>query len=123
MPPSEVNPSIATAKHTAAKITAAIMVARSESFIGSSARSSALAQEYVHRALAGHALLAFIAQCVRIDTLEEILARAHQQRSDRQMQLVYQSCPQVLPDRRDAAAEPHIAAARCGLGLLERAVD
>src|SRR5262245_43908 len=49
-----------------------------------------------------------------------MLAGAEQDWRDGQMQLVDQAGAQVLPNRRYATAEPNIASARGGLGLLQR---
>src|SRR5207237_7789380 len=67
-------------------------------------------------------LRAFITQGTCIDVLQEMLAGPEQDRSDREMQLVDQAGAQILPNRRYAAAETDVAAARCGGRLLQRGV-
>src|SRR4051812_41397235 len=57
---------------------------------------------------------ALIAEFQGVDPAEQVLPGAEEDRRDRKVQLVDQALPQVLLDRRDASADPHVLAA-CGL--------
>src|SRR4051812_29736077 len=74
-------------------------------------------------ALAGHGLVAFIAERVEVEVLPEILARPHENRALGQMKLVDQPRLEILPNRGDASAQTHVLAAGCLLRLLERGLD
>src|SRR6266446_2515686 len=52
-----------------------------------------------------------------------MLARAEQDGGDREMHLVDEPGLEVLTDRRDAAAQPHVFPAGCPDRLLERVMD
>src|SRR5881296_3876723 len=52
-----------------------------------------------------------------------MLARAEQDGGDREMHLVDEPCLEVLADRRDAAAQPHVFPAGRPDRLLERVMD
>src|SRR3989442_7604944 len=52
-----------------------------------------------------------------------MLARAEQDGGDREMHLVDEPGLEVLADRRDAAAQPHVFPAGCPDRLLERVLD
>src|SRR5215470_17465522 len=85
--------------------------------------SRALAQEDVGGALACGGLRALVAEGARVDSVQEMLSRAKQDRRDREVELIDQAGLQVLPDRRDAAAETDVAAARRGSRLLQRGAN
>src|SRR5882672_3457612 len=74
----------------------------------------------MRRALARNGLPALVAQSTRVDVVQEVLAGAEQNRSDREMQLVDQPGAQELSDCGHASAQPDVAVARGGLRLLER---
>src|SRR5919198_2490343 len=84
---------------------------------------AALVQNDVRRALARHVLRAFIAERARVDVAQEMLAFAEQNGPDRKMYLVDQPGAQILPNRRHAATEAHIAACGRGACLLERRMN
>lgn len=74
--------------------------------------SRALAQKYMgSRASARDMLHTFIAQRTRIDVFQEMLTRTQQDGRDHEVQLVNESRPQILPNRRHAAAESDVAPA------------
>src|SRR5882762_4102705 len=52
-----------------------------------------------------------------------MFAAAEQNRRDRKVHLVDEARLQILPDRRDTAADPHVAAIRRFARTLERHVD
>src|SRR5712691_6820657 len=85
--------------------------------------SGAPPQVHMGRALAGDMLHCFVAQCGQIDTCVESCAGTHENRSDRQVQLVDQPGAQILPNRRDPAAQPNVAIAGGISGLLQRRVN
>jgi len=64
------------------------------------------------RTLAGDMLDRFVTQRRQIHTCEQRLSTTHQDRPDRQVQLVDQTRLQVLPDRRHAAAQSDVTASR-----------
>ena len=63
-------------------------------------------------ALAGNRRVALIPERAQVDAGEQMLAGAEQDRPEREVQLVDQAGAQVLPDRRDAAAEADVACRR-----------
>src|SRR5262245_17631698 len=71
----------------------------------------------------GHMLAARVAKPGEIDAAEEMLTRAQQNRGDREMHLVDQTGPQIVPDRGNAAAKADILAAGGFKAALERSLD
>ena len=86
-------------------------------------RSPTLAEKDVSGALARDGPRAFIAQRLQVDSIQEMLSRTQHDRSNRQVQLVDEAGPQVLANGGHAAAEPHVASARCFDRLLQRGVN
>ena len=66
---------------------------------------------------------AFISERTQIDVVQQVLAGAEQHGTHGEMHLVDQAGAEILPNRRHAAADAHVALAGCGLRLLERRVD
>src|SRR5512135_3716062 len=85
--------------------------------------SRALAQHDVSRALARDVPRALVAERAQVEALHQVLARAEQNRPQHEVQLVDQPRAQVLPDRRHAAAEAYVLAARRGARLFARGAD
>ena len=69
----------------------------------------AFREDHVRRAGRGHVLGALVAELGQIKAREQIFTLAEQDRRDGQVQLIDQPGLQVLPHRRDAAADPHSA--------------
>src|SRR4029078_531377 len=70
-----------------------------------------LAQEHVRGALAGDALVTLVAERMEVEAMPEMLARAHQHGTKREVQLVAQPRLQVLAPGGDAAADAYVLAA------------
>jgi hypothetical protein len=64
-----------------------------------------------------------IAQPEQVDPGEQALAGSEQDRRNGEVHLVHQARLQVLPDRSDAAAEPHVLILGCVAGTRERFAD
>src|SRR3982751_1902698 len=77
----------------------------------------------MRRALAGYGLVALVAECIEIEAGPQLLARAHQHRTQREMQLVDEPRLQVFAHRGNAAADAHVLAAGGLARLLERRLD
>src|SRR3954471_7353656 len=86
-------------------------------------RGSATAEEEMRRALAGHGLVALVAERVEIETLPQVLARADQHRALDDMRFVDQARLEKLAHGGHTAADAHVLAAGRALRLLERRVD
>src|SRR5438552_14753065 len=84
---------------------------------------ASLAQRDVHRTLAHDKAGGFVAERAQVQVAKERLAFSEHDRAHREDELVDEARLEILPDRRDAAAEPHVASARRGFRLLERGVD
>src|SRR5690348_2151878 len=66
---------------------------------------------------------AFVTQRMQVETREERLALAHQDRAEGEVQLVHEPRLKVLADRGDTSTQAHILAT-CGLkGAIQRFPD
>src|SRR3546814_6250942 len=81
---------------------------------------SPLLEDDVHRFIGRDMLGHLKAQRIEIDPGKKRLAAPKQDRRHRQMHLVDEIGFEILPDRRDAAANPDVAAARCLSRALQR---
>src|SRR5690349_15317932 len=75
------------------------------------------------RALAGDDFIAVVAQAAHVEAVPQVLACTHERWAYSEVQLVNETCLQVLPNRPDTPADSHITCASRSPGLLQRCVD
>src|SRR5262249_29161032 len=80
-------------------------------------------QDEVQRVRTGRVARQLVAERYRVEAAEQMLARAEQHGTDRQVHLVDQASFEVLTNRRDAAAEPDVLAVGSLAGPIERFAD
>lgn len=122
--PERLQPGLRAPGAAARALCAGKVLSTSASPTGEKGEPSLRAPDHHMRRVGGRDLAgAAVAELRHVQPGEKMLAGAEQDRRDREMHLVDQAFLQILPDRGDAAADPHILVLGGRLRLFERRMD